>query len=371
MKFTCEKQLLQNAIAISSHAVSSKSTIPELEGLLIEAGENIRVTGYDLKKAIYTKTDAVVTEAGAVVLNARLFGEMVRRMDDGIVTVTADESLNTTVKCGQTEFNFKGMDPDNFPEIPSVDGIRSYTIAQPTMKKMINQTIFAVGDNDSRPVYTGSKFEIEDGILTVVSVDGYRLALRRESIEGGSERTEFIVPGTALSDIERICSTDEEEKIKISVGANHVSFTVGNTVVVTRLLEGDFLNYKKAIPEKFTYKVKVGRGEFLRCVDRVSLIVEDKTKSPVRMAFGDGIIDCTCKTPLGIAQDICTCEGSGSDLVIGFNNKYVIDSLKAAPGDELLFCLNASTSPCVIMPADENESFRYMVLPVRIDAQRR
>jgi len=367
MKFICEKYLLQAAVNTSSRAVSAKSPIEELEGLLLEAGESLRITGYDLKKGIYSNIEADVKEPGSVVLNSKLFGEMVRRLPDGMVTVTSDGKNMTTVKCGKTEFSFMGMDSEKFPELPSVDGLKSYTMPQAVLKRMINQSIFAVSDNDSRPVYTGAKFEIYDGVVTLVSVDGFRLALRREKIEGDGNN-EFIVPGTALSDIEKICSTDEEELISISVGGMHISFTVGKTVVVTRRLEGDFLNYRKAVPETFKYTVNVNRGELMRAVDRVSLIVDDKTRNPVRMTFGEGVIDCLCNTPIGRAEDICICEGTAEDMEIGFNDKYIMDALKAAPADELSIGLNTASSPCVIFPADGNDSFKFMILPIKLRA---
>lgn len=369
MKLSCEKYQLQAAVAVASRASASKSPIPALEGLLLEAGNGLKVTGYDLKKGIYSSIEAEVTEPGSVVLDAKLFGEMVRRMPEGIVTIVSDEKGKTEVSCGKTEFSFMGIDSDDYPELPSVDGLKSFYIDQAKIKSMINQSSFAISDNDSRPVYTGSMFEIENGILTLVSVDGYRLALRRESIEGDSiEHSEFIVPGAALNDLERICGSDENEKVMISVGGNHVSFTVGGTVIVTRRLEGDFLNYRKAVPENFKYEIKVSRQELLRAVDRVSLIVDEKTKNPVRIIFDDGIINCSCVTPIGKADDVCLCSGNGDGMEIGFNDKYIKDALKAAPADELIVCLNTGSSPCVMKPADDSDGFKYMILPIRLRA---
>ena len=259
-----------------------------------------------------------------------------------------------------------GMDSGEYPELPSVDGIRSYKINQGVLKSMINQTMFAISDNDSRPVYTGSLFEVEAGTLAMVSVDGYRLAIRREHIEGPEEHNEFIVPGTALSDIERISASDSEEDTNIFVGANHVSFTVGSTVVISRRLEGDFLNYRKAMPDTFKIHIKVGRGELLKVVDRVALIIDEKTKNPVRMTFNDNFIDCLCNTPIGKAEDVCFAEGNGEGLEIGFNGKYLMDALKAAPADELDLCLNSNTSPCIMVPCDGSDKFKYMILPIRL-----
>ncbi len=369
MKISCEKHILQAAVAVSSRAAASKSPIPTLEGILLEAGEDLRVTGYNLKKGIYTNIDAEVSEPGSLVLDARLLGEMVRRMPDGMISIVSDDQNMTTVKCGKTEFSFMGMDSGEYPELPSVDGLKCYTIKQSALKGMINQSIFAVSDNDSRPVYTGSMFEVENGVLTIVSVDGYRLAIRREAIEGPAERNEFIVPASALTDIERISSAESEENIGIFVGSSHVSFTVGKTVIVSRRLEGDFLNYRKAMPDTFKHMIKVSRQELLKVVDRVALIIDEKAKNPVRMSFNENFIDCLCTTPIGKAEDVCFCEGDGEGLEIGFNSKYLMDALKAAPADELLLCLNTNTSPCIMVPADGSDKFKYMVLPIRLRAQ--
>ena len=181
------------------------------------------------------------------------------------------------------------------------------------------------------------------------------------------ENCTFIVPGSALADIERICG-DTSDEVEISVGDKHIEFKIGDTVVITRRLEGDFLNYKKAIPATFKYEIKISRSELLSTVDRVSLIVDEKNKTPVRVIFGDGMISCTCVTPLGKAEDVCICEGSGEDLLIGFNDRYLKDALKAAEGEEIKLCVNTASSPCVIVPAEGEEKFTYMVLPVRLHA---
>ena len=368
MNFSCEKDLLQNACATASRAAASKSPIPALEGLLIQAGEKITVTGYDLKKGIYTSLEADVKESGSVVVGARLFGEMMRRLPDGIVSISTDINNNVNVKCGKSEFNFMGISAQDYPEMPSVDGLNNITLPQNILSGMINQSIFAVADNDVRPKYTGTLFSIEGDELTLVSVDGYRLALRREKLESAHmENCSFVVPGSALTDVERICS-DSDEPAEISVGTKHISFCIGGTVVVSRRLEGEFLNYKKSIPESFKYTVKVDRSEFMSTIDRVSLIVSEKNSSPVRMSIGDGSIHCLCVTPIGRAEDTCTCEGDGEGLEIGFNDRYLKDALKAAGKDELHVCLNTASSPCIIKAADGSDNFTYMVLPVRLHA---
>lgn len=368
MKFSCEKYLLQSACAIASRAAASKSPIPALEGLLLQAREQLTVTGYDLKKGIYTQLEAEVKEQGSVVVGARLFGEMIRRLPDGIVTISTDVNNNVNVKCGKSEFNFMGIGPEDYPEMPVVDGVNNIALPQKILGSMINQTIFAVAENDMRPIYTGALFDIEGEELTLVAVDGYRLAKRCEKLESAKmENCSFVVPGTALADIERICG-DSEELVKISVGAKHISFSIGETVVVSRRLEGEFLNYKKSIPDSFKYTVKVDRGEFMSAIERVALIVSERNTSPVRMSFNDGSIDCLCITPIGRAEDVCSCEGSGEGLQIGFNDRYLKDALKAAAKEELNVCLNSAASPCIITAADGSDNFTYMILPVRLHA---
>ncbi len=353
MKFSCEKYLLQSACGIASRAAAGKSPIPALEGLLLQASDRLTVTGYDLKKGIYTQLEAEVKEQGSVVVGARLFGEMIRRLPDGIVTISTDINNNVNVKCGKSEFNFMGISPEDYPEMPVVDGVNNIALPQKILGSMINQTIFAVADNDMRPIYTGTLFDIEGEELTLVSVDGYRLAKRSEKLESAKmENCSFVVPGSALADIERICG-DSEELVKISVGAKHISFSIGETVVVSRRLEGEFLNYKKSIPDSFKYTVKVDRGEFMSAIDRVALIVSERN---------------LCVTPIGRAEDVCTCEGSGEGLQIGFNDRYLKDALKAAAKEELNVCLNSASSPCIITAADGSDNFTYMILPVRLHA---
>lgn len=368
MKFSCEKYELQAAVAVASRAAASKSPIPALEGLLLQAMDDLRVTGYDLKEGIYTDIGAKVEEPGSVVVGARLFGEMIRRLPDGIVTVSTDHNDNVNVTCGRSDYHFMGIPAADYPEMPSVDGVNTVCLPQKTLRSMINQTIFAVATSDVRPIYTGTLFEIEEDTLTLVSVDGYRLAKRSETIEEGKlENCSFVVPGTALSDVERICG-DTDDEVQISVGAKHISFVIGETVVVTRRLEGEFLNFRKSIPTGFRHTVEVDRSELMSVIDRVALIVSEKNSSPVRMRFGDGVIDCLCVTPLGKAEDICSCIGDAGDLEIGFNDRYLMDALKASGKDKLHICLNTAASPSVIEAADGSKSFTYMILPVRLRA---
>ena len=368
MKFTCDKAALSAAIATASRAAAVRSPIPALEGLLLEATVSVKLTGYDLKKGVYTTMEATVKEPGAAVLGARLFGEIVRKLPDGPVSVSVDTGNVAVIRAGNTEFSVMGSPAEDYPELPSMDYRSTVSLPQEVMARMIEETNFAVSDNESRPIYTGALFEIENDEMTLVAVDGYRLALRREPISRCDvEQCSFVVPGAALSDLEKIGSTTEEE-VKITVGSKHASFTVGNTVLISRLLEGEFLNYRKTVPKDFSITVDVERADIIRSAERVSLVIDDRTKNPLRCFFGVGELQMTCATPLGKAEDLCPIEGDGGSLEIGFNNRYLLDALKAAPAEKLTVCLNTSSAPCVIRPEDGNESFVYMILPVRLRA---
>lgn len=368
MKFSCEKALLQAAISTTSRAVSPKSSIPALEGILLEAGSDLRLTGYNLETGIRTIVPADIRKEGTLVLGARLFGEIVRKLPDDIVTFQS-ENYMVNIKCGMSEFNILGTDPEEFPELPTVEYQNSLILPQSRLKAMISQTLFAVSDNESRPIHTGSLFEVDSEGLTIVSVDGYRLALRHESIDKkeGAETFSFVVPGAALSEVEKICS-DVDEPASVTQGARHVMFKVGDTMLVSRRLEGEFLAYRQAIPRNNTIHVEGDTRALLSSIDRVSLIISDKLKSPLRCVFDSNLLKISTKTAIGDAYDECPLSGDGGGLEIGFNNKYLMDALKAAPADKVRLELTTGVSPCVILPTEGEENFLYMVLPVRLKA---
>lgn len=366
MKFSCEKALLQSAIAITSRAVSSKSTLPALEGILLEAGNSLRLTGYNLETGIRTSVGADIQEEGILVLSARLFGDIVRKLPDDIIYFSS-EGYTVNITCGLSKFNILAIDANDFPDLPTVDDQNGFTMKGQLLGSMIRQTHFAISDNDSRPIHTGSLFEIENKELTMVSVDGYRLALRHEPVEAvdGIGTFNFVVPGSALSEVEKICG-ESEDLIAVTQGDRHVMFQLGETMLVSRRLEGEFLVYKQAIPRNNTIKVEGGTRALLSSMDRVSLIITDKLKSPLRCVFGDGVLHITTKTGIGDAADQCEIVGNGEELEIGFNNRYLMEALKAAPADRVRMEMSSGVAPCVILPAEGEESFLYMILPVRL-----
>lgn len=366
MKFSCEKALLQAAIAITSRAVAQKSTIPALEGILVEADQSLRLTGYNLETGIRTIVPAEIRQTGSMILSSRLFGEIIRKMPDDVVTFSA-EGYMVNIKCGMSEFNIMGTDPEDFPDLPTVEYKSSILLPERALKSMIGQTLFAVSDNESRPIHTGSLFEVDGTSLTVVSVDGFRLAMRRENLAQEHSPFSFVVPGAALGEVEKICR-DSEDLAEINMGSRHVLFKLGDTVVVSRRLEGEFLAWKQAIPQNNPIVVEGETRALLQAIDRVSLIISDKLKSPLRCVFGSGELSITTRTAIGDAYDCCPITGDGGGLEIGFNNEYMMDALKAVSSDKIKLELSTGVSPCVIVPAEGEETFLYMVLPVRLRA---
>lgn len=368
MKFTCEKALLQNAINVASRAVAQKSSIPALEGLLIQAGGELVISGYNMHTGIRTTVSADVTEQGELVLNARLFGDIIRKMPDDVISFTADEKLLVHLSCGDADFEILGLSAADYPELPEVEDEYCVQIKQQTLREMIEQTSFAVSTNEARPVHTGALFEISAEGLTMVAVDGFRLAVRREKlekIEGGA--FSFVAPGSALNEVQKVCE-DVEDCAEITLGRRHILFEVGVTQLICRRLEGEFLDYRNAIPRKNPIVVSADTRTLINSIDRVSVVISDKLKSPVRCRFDHDKVYLSAKTANGEAKDVCPIVGDGEGLEIGFNNRYLMEALRYAPADAVNIELNTGVSPAVIVPTDGSERFLYMVLPVRLKA---
>lgn len=366
MKFSCEKLFLQSAVNIASRAVAAKSSIPALEGILLQAGSQLTISGYNMQTGIRTSLEADITEEGSLVLPARLFGEIIRRMPDDIITFDADKNLNIRLTCGDAGYNIQALSADDYPDMPEVEDQYSIRIQQRILRSMIAETGFAVSTDEVRPIHTGSLFEISEDSLTVVSVDGFRLALRREPLEGISGGSfSFVAPGSALNEVEKICDDIDEDAV-VTLGSRHLLFEVGSTQLICRRLEGEFLDYKSAIPRKNPIVITADSKALMQSIDRVSVVISEKQKSPVQCVFSDGKVNMSAKTSIGEAKDICPVTGDGKDLKIGFNNRYLMDALKNAPADTVRIELNTGISPCLILPAEGEERFLYMVLPVRL-----
>ena len=294
IKFSCEKVLLQSAIAVTSRAVAQKSSIPALEGLLIHADQQLTVSGYNMQTGIRTRVTADVVSGGDIVLNARLFGDIIRRMPDDVVTFTADDRMMVHLSCGDADFDILGLSAADYPDLPDVEDEFSISLQQRTLRAMIEEVAFAVSTNESRPVHTGTLFEINEKGLTMVAVDGFRLAIRREKVEkidGGA--FSFVAPGSALNEVKSICS-DVEDLACVTLGKRHILFEVGDTQLICRRLEGEFLDYKNAIPRKNPISVIADTKSLIGSIDRVSVVISEKLKSPVRCIFDHDKVLLSC-----------------------------------------------------------------------------
>ncbi len=364
MQFICEKTKLVEALTNVQRAVSQRSTIAALEGILLKTeGNELTLCGYNTELGITTKIETSVQEEGSVVLNAHFLTDIIRKLSGDIVEITLQDNLVVRIVSGASKFELLGINAQEFPSLPSVENATSFTLPIAVLKSMIKQTIFAVSEMDAKPVHTGTLFEIKNKTLTLVSVDGYRLALRQEAIKEDLELS-FVVPGKTLREVLRLLP--EKEEVTISAGMRHIIFSVNDYVVISRLLEGEFIDYKTTIPEKSKMEVTIKTDDFLNSIDRVSLLITDRLKSPVKCIFSKDFVHVSCITPVGKADDEVICSANTKeDLEIAFNNKYMSDALRNTETDEVKITLSGPLSPIKITAKDGN-SFVFIVLPVRI-----
>ncbi|MCI9415193.1 MAG: DNA polymerase III subunit beta [Clostridiales bacterium] len=364
MKIICERQALLDAVNSVQHAVSGKSTLPSLEGVLLRAtGSSLFLAGYDLDLGITTTIEAQVSEPGEIVLSAKLFGEIVRKLPDDRVSLSCDEKCGTVIKSGPTEFTIIGIAATEYPEIPSVTDGAAFTLPQNVLRSMIRQTLFAVAQTDARPVHTGIQFEIEEDCVRLVAVDGSRLAVRCEEIKSPEGAT-FVVPGKTLSEVLKLLD-DDDTPMSMAVGRRHIVMEIGGYAVISRLLDGEFLPYRKAIPQQVSTTVKVRTRDLMDAVERASLVINDRIKSPLICEFKDGRIQVSCTTPLGSASDVIAAEIDGNAEEMGFNSRFLLDALKNSETDEVRIELAGALSPMKVLPLN-GESFLFLVLPVRL-----
>ncbi len=366
MKFVCEKAILVSAISVASRTVAQKSAIAALEGIHIKAGMKLQLTGYNLETGITVSVPADITEPGECILPSRLFFEIIRKLPDEEVSVSVDESLQVSIRCGISSFSITATDAENYPELPDVEYANGVAVPQRALKELISGTIFSVAETQVRPVHTGCLFEVEDDTITVVAVDGFRLALRRCKLESPTGRTmKFVAPGAALKEVEKILA-DSDEPATFTLGTKHLLFEIGDATLVCRLLEGDFLDWRRVVPTDNPIHLAANVARLTASIERVSLIVSDRLKSPVRCTFGQDSGDFRTVTTIGAAHDVCPLAGDGKDLEIGFNCRYLLEALRAVPTEETVLELSNGLSPVVMTPPDGSGSYAYMVLPVRL-----
>ncbi|MDD6033894.1 MAG: DNA polymerase III subunit beta [Oscillospiraceae bacterium] len=369
MKFNCDKAALTEAVLSVSPAVSQKSTLMALECVLLRCrGTVLSVIGYNLELGITKDLEVQGFEDGEIILNARLFSEIISKMPAGELSFSTDEKLLTVIKGGGAQFTILGMSADEYPELPVISRNNSFSMPCKTLRSMIGETLFAVSQDTSNPILTGTLFEGKDGVLHMVSVDGKRLALRQESISF-AEDFRFVVPGRALTEIlkltGRISSDEEEPVVQLSVGDRHIIFECGGYQLISRLLDGEFINYNSAIPAEGKTRVRVNVRELSDSIGRASIIISEKVKNPIRALFGGNSIQISCETALGKVSDSIGAEITGEGLQIGFNNRFMLDALKASASDEVVLEMSSPLSPIKILPL-EGDHFTFLVMPMRL-----
>ena len=366
MRFTCEKSMLVQGLNIAGRTVAQKSSLSVIEGILCKAGLGLSLTGYNMETAITYEIEAEVADPGQCILPAKLFGDIIRRLPEGPVTVVVSDDYKVSIRAGYASFTISAESAEDYPELPDVNSGRPIQIPQNKLKELISGTIFAVSENQGRPIHTGVKFEVTESAITAIAVDGFRLARRTYHPEEGTGRElNFVVPAAGLKEVEKIVA-DVEDMASFTLGTKHILFQIGKATLVCRLLEGEFLDWRRVVPTNCPVKLVANVGELASSVERVGLIVSEKYKSPVRCIFSHNELLMRTNTTIGAAEDKCSLAGDGKELEIGFNVRYLADALKVVPSEEVTLELTNGLSPIVLTPVDDKYDFAYMVLPVRI-----
>ncbi len=366
MKFICNTKELSAACNNVIRAVSTKVTIPTIEGILIECGsDTLSLTGYDFEFGINTIMSVDVVEPGAIVINAKVLCDIIRKLNNDEVSIETNGN-SVSIVSGAAQYNITGIDADDYPELPSVNNGQKIELDQSLMNSMVSQTVFAVADNESsKPVYTGLKFVIEDGTITMIGVDGYRLAIRKEQINYDGEPLEFVVPKKTIKEITKLFNTEEEKTINMLISKRHIVFEIDNYSIISRLLDGEFIDYNAAIPSVSKTTVLINTSDAIDCIERTLPVIENNQKNPIRCLFDGDQMRVSTVSSLGRVVDYAHANTCGDRVEIGFNSKFMLDALHASDTDEVKIELGGPVSPAVIKPTNA-DNFIFLVLPMRL-----
>lgn len=366
MRIICNTNSLTEACLNVQRCVPAKAVLPHLECILIKtvSESKIEMSGYDLELGITTTLGVRVERGGSIVLNAKTLCDILRHIPSDTVSIDCDEKNICTVKSGDTEYTLVSLNPDEYPEMPELKESTPFAISQTVLRDMVKQTIFAVSTDDTKAAHRGIKFEITPGEIKLIALDGFRLAIRTEFADYNGDKVSFVVPAKTMSEVIKLIGEDDSF-VKLSIGRRHIIFDIGDYVIISRLLEGEFLDYTTAIPSSTSTVIRVNTKTLIDVIERTSIIITEKTRSPIRFIVDEGIIKVSAITALGSASDKLDASVSGKRVEIGFNNRFFLDALRSCDTDEVLINLNEPISPAVILPPDGN-NYLYLVLPVRI-----
>lgn len=366
MIIICNRNDLLKSVGIVSKAVSVRTTMPILEDILLEAeGNCLTLLGNDLEMGIQTTIEAVVKEAGAICVNARMFSEIIRRLPDDDVKLETIDDHHMTIDCARSTFTIGTLLGKDFPRLPQVENGRELLIPQSVLREMIGNTIFSIApENSGRPILTGELFDIRDGYLYLVAVDGFRISMRRTKVQS-QESFKVTVPGKALNEINKILENEEDSLATVCFTGKHALFKMNNTIVLTRLLEGNFLNYERNLAMEFQSKVTIQRKDLLDSVDRAALISRESKNSPIRLEILEDRMIITSNAENGTAREEVPLQLEGEPLTIAFNPRYYLEALKAVSEDEIVIRYSSALTPCII-ESKEGEDYKYFILPIRL-----
>ena len=369
MKLICSKSELLKSVNISLKAVPSKTTMPILECILIDASASeIKFTTNDMELGIETKVNGMILEKGIIALDARIFSEIIRKLPDSDVTIETDSNLNTTITCEKAKFSIPGKSGEDFAYLPLIEKNECIRISQFTLKEVIRQTIFSIAANENNKLMTGELFEIKNNILKVVSLDGHRIAIRKIELKEEYPDRKVVVPGKTLNEISKILSGETEDQVEIFFTDNHIVFEFDDTVVVSRLIEGEYFRIDQMLSSDYETKVKINKKEFLNCIDRATLFVKEGDKKPIIINIQDTGMELSIHSQIGSMKEDIDISKDGKDIMIGFNPKFLIDALRVIDDEEISIYLVNPKAPCFIK--DETESYIYLILPVNFSAAR-
>lgn len=367
IEFTCERDLLCDALTSASRASSSR---PHADGtprslhVVAEKG-TLTVTGSDMDFSLTTSLPAQVRAEGACLIDAKMITDIVRRLNGEEVGIRVDDQYQTVISCGQSEFTIMALSADRYSPLPPVEHPRVMEFSQAGLKKLIGLTVFAVSTSESKGIHTGVLFDLTGDTLTLVALDGHRMAVARMPME--TEICDFVVHASPVAEIERLLSAEDEPIVTLQIGRNYALFDLGGTQIVARLLEGEFLKYKNSIPSVSTLSAVVDTRKMIQSVERVSLLISDKLKNPLRLKFSEDSLHMSCATGLGKAWDVLPVE-SGGEMEIGFNNRYLLDALRHATDETLRLQCNGPLAPMLLLPP-EGDEYVFLILPVRLSVE--
>ncbi len=369
MKLSFEKDSLLNGINIVLKAVPSKTTMPILECILIDAtGSEIKLTGNDMELGIETQVEGLILEHGKIALEAKLFSDIIRKLSggDSPIIIESDEKYNTTISCDKSVFKIQGKDGEEFSYIPHIERDRYITLSQFTLKEVIRQTLFSISPNDSNKMMTGELFEVKDNELKVVSLDGHRMSIRKIVLKEHYNDIKVIVPGKTLGEISKILNGDNESEVQIFFSSNHIMFDFDSTLVVSRLIEGEYFRISQMLSSDYETKVNVNRRSFLDSIERASILIRENDKKPIIITINDEGMQLKMNSAFGTMNAEVGITKYGKDLMIGFNPKFLIDALRIIDDEEVTLYMMNPKSPCFIK--DEEENYIYLILPVNFNA---